>query len=62
MNANSNLESGRQATLASTGEPVRILYRITDGRTDRSRYRCVLPPQAPGHDRRVETIRTDRLA
>ena len=61
MNANTNLESGRQATLASTGEPVRVLYRITDGHTGQSRYRCVLPPQAAGHDRRVETIRNDRL-
>lgn len=61
MNANTNLESGRQATLASTGEPVRILYRITDGHTGQSRYRCVLPPQVPGHKHRVETIRAEKL-
>lgn len=62
MSKQTHHESGAQATLASTGEKVHILYRHQDGQTGTTRYRCVLPPQAPGHRRRIEIIGAHRLS
>ncbi len=61
MSNQSHHEAGTQATLASTGEKVRILYRVQDSHTGTIRYRCILPPQAPGHRPRIQTIAGKRL-
>lgn len=53
------------ARLKSTGEPVMIL--ASDGANPRvgsatSGYSlCLMPPQAPGHKRRFQWIRSERL-
>ena len=62
MNKHTEFETGTQATLASTGEKVHILYRVQDGQTGTTRYRCILPPQAPGHRPRIQTIAAKRFS
>ncbi|MCP1727622.1 hypothetical protein J2T60_001622 [Natronospira proteinivora] len=62
MNTQNRFETGHQATLAATGEKVTILYRLHDGQGGHARYRGILPPQAPGHRERIQTIRAQRLA
>ena len=62
MSKQTQHETGAQATLISTGEKVRVLYRVQDGQSGTTRYCCVLPPQAPGHRRRIETIGAHRLS
>lgn len=54
---------GTKATLKSTGEPAVILYSPPGGHGSgpSTRHLCLLPPQAPGHRRRMQWIRSTKM-
>lgn len=60
-----NGNAGRQARLKTTGEIVTVVNEFQErGHNDPygdKRFKCRLPPFAPGHRPRTEVIRADRL-